>query len=316
LAGLRIRFLSASLVLLSAGCAGVQDVSTGTANTISAERLSIVFTSKRDGKDHIYVMKADGSDQRILSTKAINVVFDDTLPACSADGSKIAFARSRDGYSATVWTMSSDGSRQFELTSTTRSISILNPFGLDQWQKPIGDADWSPDRTRIVYSDYVQGTWVVDSNDNGETELDPYTEFPAWSPDGSKIVSDSRSDIVVTSADGSDPVYLTRDTSRKGALDWSPDGSRIVFESAGRDGKFDADIFVMDADGTGIVRLTTDAGQDTWPSWSPDGSKIAFTSNRDGSDAEVYVMNADGTDQVALTDNQVDDGQPCWLVSS
>jgi Tol biopolymer transport system component len=47
---------------------------------------------------------------------------------------------------------------------------------------------------------------------------------------------------------------------------------------------------------------------DSHPSWCPDGS-IVFSSNRDG-DFEIYKMNLDGTNLVKLTNNDVEDREP------
>jgi TolB protein len=67
---------------------------------------SYIFTSDRDGDDEIYVMNADGSNQRQLTD-------DDTTNwwlAWSPDGTKIAFAFNRDG-NWDIYVMPAPGAR-------------------------------------------------------------------------------------------------------------------------------------------------------------------------------------------------------------
>ncbi len=93
---------------------------------------------------------------------------------------------------------------------------------------------------------------------------------------------------------------------------WSPDGTRIAFMSmepgaAGSNPEYE--IYVVRANGTGVRRLTSAAGEDGWPAWSPDGGTIAFSSARSGRPSgdigplfEIWLMNADGSHQRRLSD--------------
>jgi Tol biopolymer transport system component len=128
---------------------------------------------------------------------------------------------------------------------------------------------------------------------------------PAWSPDGARIVFESRregdADIWIMDADGSGQRRLTADAGDETHPDWAPEGDRIVFD-AEEDGVWN--LHVMDADGGGRRAITGGpAGAGAFarhPAWSPDGSKIAFDSERDG-DIEVYVMAVDGSGSRRLT---------------
>lgn len=158
----------------------------------------------------------------------------------------------------------------------------------------------------------ADGTGQFRLTNNAATE-----EYPAWSPDGSKIAFDTNRDgnpeIYVMNADGTGQTNISNSNPAfDGQPCWSPDGTKIAFFSD-RDGT--PDIYTMNADGSGVVRLTTNPAFDTSPSWSPDGSKIAFVSNRDGNN-ELYSMNSDGTNQKRLTNNAAFDYYPVWSPDS
>lgn len=249
----------------------------------------IAFTSMRDGNQEIYVMNADGSDQRNLTNDEAH----DRNPAWSPDGSKIAFSRLEPSKSDDILTMNSDGSGVTQLT---------NNHVDDRWPS------WSPDGQEIAFTSNRDGDYeifVMKADGTEVTQLTKNTTFdacPKWSPDGSKIVfhtcSETRCDIFMMNADGSNIAKLL--TEDGGYLpDWSPDGSRIAFD--GFHG-----IFVMHADGSDSRQVgTSDA---TEPAWSPDGLKIVFTIDY----RDVYVMNGDGSGQVNLTNDGTDNREPDW----
>jgi Tol biopolymer transport system component len=134
---------------------------------------------------------------------------------------------------------------------------------------------------------------------------------PAWSPDDSKIVFESRRDILTAreiysmNADGTNLVRLTTNTVEDFYPTFSPDGTKILFVS-NRDGN--EEIYAMNADGANPVRLTNNQVPDRHPTFSPDGSKIAYSggvSNGPGSAPFqfIFTMNADGANPVQLTNS-------------
>jgi Tol biopolymer transport system component/DNA-binding winged helix-turn-helix (wHTH) protein len=307
--------------------------------TWSPDGSRIAFTSNREGKNEIYVMRADGSDVKRLTFASS----DDSGATWSPDGSKLAFTSNRDG-NAEIYVMNSDGSNQKRLTTDgARDVHPVwspdgsqlvfasnrnnsNPYNFDVYvmnadgsnptrltDDPEFDADpvWSPDGKHIAFTSARKGQFeifVMDADGSNQRSLTTGAS-PAWSPDGSRIAFASRrggrTHIYIIDPDGSNEIQLTFGAANETWPSWSPDG-QIVFESD-RDGN--TEIYVIKVDE--LTRLTEDVADDIQPAWSPDGKRIAFASRRDG-DFEIYSMDSDGQNQRRLTRTAEDDMQPVW----
>ena len=263
----------------------------------------IVFATTRNGSTNyeIYAMNADGTGQSRLTNNFVH----DANPACSPDGTRIAYTSYPEGIDE-IYIMNADGSGQTRLTNN-----------MDHDTEP----EFSHDGSKIVFDSTRDGNdeiYVMNADGTGPKRLtNNYSseESPTFSPDGSKIayVSDRGSgfgyNIYVMNVDGTGETRLTFDTEYDLTPSYSPDGSKILF-SSNRDGNYE--IYVMNADGTNPTRLTNNAAHDMYPAFSPDGTRIAFSSIRDGN-YEIYVMNADGTNPTRVTNNSAIDNMPTWL---
>ena len=272
---------------------------------------AIAFQSDRDRQDEIYVMNADGSEQRMLITNPYAL---DSMPAWSPDGGQIALA-------------SRDRGKDFEICVVSVTDGLQPVEGKNANRLTENDWDdfhptWSPDGTQIAFYSERDGyadIYVIGSDGTDERQLTDTRsndKDPAWSPDGTQIAFVSRRDgdyeVYMMQSDGSDQRPLTDNDTDEWSPAWSPNGTQLAFAS---DRHGERHLYVIGADGSDLRRLTE--ASLPWsddPAWSPDGTQIAFRSNRDGF-VDVYVVSVGaGSLPLQLTHNlEIDqDRAPAW----
>jgi TolB protein len=171
---------------------------------------------------------------------------------------------------------------------------------------------WSPDGSKIA-SDDGKGSLYISNGDGTGTVRVAGGEHPSWSPDGTRVLFQSRSslgdyDIFIINADGTGSSRLTSDPAYEVGPQWSPNGTRILYYS---DKGHTNNAWVMKADGSSQVQLLGKELRDTdSASWSPDGNLIVFGG---GLGSDIYVANADGSDIRNLTDTDwALEYRPAW----
>jgi len=256
----------------------------------SPDGRRIAFTSTRDGDPEIYVMRADGTGARRLTTTPGR----DAHPSWSPDGRSILFQSPREEGHTRIFLMDAEGGNQRALTKNIGFCGV-----------PV----WSPDARRILFqcTDDVRRTtqgkpWQLFSLDMAAAAQPvPFVrstandQVPSFSPDGRQVLFYSdRSGIkrlYLVASGGGEPTVIGNWTMPSRAASWSPDGKTIVFAS-GADGVPAADFYVTDVNGRTPVRL---AGTKSHGGavFSPDGRRIAFNDPAEGG-TRIWIMDADG----------------------
>jgi Subtilase family/WD40-like Beta Propeller Repeat len=158
----------------------VKDKNGGNVPVWSPDGKLIAFEADRSNHSEIYVMNADGSNQRQLTTTlppSLNYPFFGAFNATwSPDGQSIMYSSLFQG----IWLINLDGSNLRKIVGD-KTMHVSYP-------------EWSPDGTTIAYSRSVPGRqndiWIMSPDGSNQQQVtnDPSDErLPRWSPDSKQI---------------------------------------------------------------------------------------------------------------------------------
>src|SRR2546425_821291 len=209
----------------------------------------IVFVSPYRGTRQIFLVNADGRDQRILSGPPASA----SAPAWSPDGRLIAFlARSKGSGAELYVTRSEAGGIRRIPTPATGVVPGVSEFA------------WLRDGQHIAYTTRAgpaQSDISLVGLDGAPPRWLAFGYAPSWSPDGRRVA------FVVAHVGGGQIYVQDMTVGRSVPLTdaqrislrpvWSPDGEWIAFLSVRGT---DLGLWVMRADGSGQRRLAPAAG--------------------------------------------------------
>jgi len=241
---------------------------------------SIAFSSDRDGSKEIYLMDADGRNQRrITGHKSISM-----SPAWSPQGDTLAYVSFFDGGPSIYAVDLQSGQKRPLIADGRLNISPA----------------YSPDGRQIAFARSLAGNTEIFVCDADGKNLRQLTHSPgidtdpAWSPSGREIAfTSNRSgnpNIYVMDAEGTNVRRVTFSGDYNDGAAWRPDGTQIAYATRQGDG---FQIAVVDVVTSQSKLLTSGAGSKEKPTYSPDGRSIVYESTQSGSH-QIWSMAADG----------------------
>jgi len=293
----------------------------------SPDGKRLIFQSTRKGYecDQIFVMNADGSDQKLVSTGRGRT----TCGYFLADGKHIVYASTHGAGEACP--PSPDRSKGY-VWGVFPGYDIYLATDDGRIQKKLTEApgydaeatvNWKTGE--IVYTSLASGDldlWTMQSDGSKKKQITRSTGYDGgavFSRDGSKLVwranhpktpetmarykelladnltAPMKMEIMIGDAKGKNTRRITDFGCASFAPSFTPDGRKIIFSSNKNDcdsRKFE--LFLMNVDGTGLEQVTDFGGFTSFPEFSPDGKTLVFCSDRNAKEPyEFNIFTAD-----------------------
>ena len=336
-----------SLSLAQLGCAAAGDstpsVTNPPSNTATSGKLVVLVQPRGNGRDADgFSATLDGTSARTVADDPTTVTYDSLSPGdhtvriagvaphCSASADSITHTTKAGATdTVTVDVACLGGFVYLQVIDTTRyDIAYLTEDGRTIQLTNGPDLklidSWSPDGTRLLYSQYENGHFHLHSVRADGTDTKSITSgsgneySPQWSPDGTHIAyqqTGSGGYIAIADADGANAHPLVDSTTFGFDVTWSTDGSRLYFGCGGFGRSYDLCTAAQDGSDFRAIRSAPIDSVET-PcaplcktllmhfAIAPGGNRIAFEVLDAGTGGElqrVWTAALDGTSAIPLS---------------
>lgn len=272
----------------------------------------IAYQSDKDGTFHIYVMNADGTDNKQISS---GKDIDDRHPAWSPDGNAIA-VDSGDATHREIWIIDVASGRRTQVTKTGNLATFPS---------------WSPDGKRLafyvykatppadsgpftgsmdVYASQRDGSGLVQMTKGLAQEENNQCTFAChsvrWSPDGTRLAfsdGDLSRVLVMSAVQPNTPTAITPDNERSHFPVFLANGQVLyVTEHISLDQSW-TDLWLQQPAATTQRDQLAQGILAQGPfEFSSDGTQLLFASPRSGN-FEIYAVTLDAEGKAALAKN-------------
>jgi dipeptidyl aminopeptidase/acylaminoacyl peptidase len=247
-------------------------------STWSADGSWVAFTELSSDRSRIMIMRADGSARTRITP---NGAYYDLVPSISPDGSRIAYTSNRNG-NYEVYTIAADGTDERRITTNPSSVTFVGPkYSPDGTKLLVAMRESPADPNQDLYILNADGTGPLQRVTTGVNNA----ESRAWSPDGTRIVFNNMvngvGQIFVVNTNGTGMTQITTNSANTPPLNigeffppirgdvtpaWSPDGEWIAFASD-RTGNFEVNI--VRPDGSSLSQVTYTTSNELSLGWRP-----------------------------------------------
>ena len=280
----------------------------------SPDGKRLIFQSTRDGNecDQIYIMNADGSGAKMVSTGKGVTTCGYFLP----DGKHIVYASTHEAGPACpkradrskgyVW----DVFPSYDIYLATDDGKVVSKLTDAPGYDAEATINWKTNQ--IVYTSLASGdldVWTINLDGSRKRQITKtlgYDGGAVFSRDGKHIVwranhprdaaavekykdllrenltAPMKMEIFVSDAKGGKARQITNFGCASFAPSFTPDGKKIIFSSnkaACDSRKFE--LYVMNLDGSGVEPVTAFGGFTAFPEFSPDGKRLVLVSDHE-----------------------------------